>query len=76
MTKQEFLLSHPYYHIKEEERIGKIKEYFTNLRYSIISTCIPNILVKENSLEYQYPSYINDAISHINNLEQLSLLNN
>lgn len=75
MTKQEFLLSHPYYRVKEEERIGKIKEYFTNLRYKIFAPCIPSIYVHNGEIDWVYPEYIQKAFNYINDIERLYLKN-
>lgn len=69
--KQSFILSNPYLKRLQDERILKIQNYFNNLRSKVISSCLPNILIKENNdIEYIYPEYINEAIKSINDIEK------
>ena len=69
--KQSLILSNPYLRRLQDERILKIQNYFNNLRSKIISSCLPNILIKENNdIEYIYPEYINEAIKSINDIEK------
>ena len=71
MNKKEFLMNIPYYRYMEEKRISEIHQYFSNLRYEILSKCLPNIVIKENNeLEYIYPENINNIIKEINKLEE------
>jgi len=69
--KQSFILSNPYLRRLQDERIKEIQNYFCNLRSKIISSCLPNILIKENNdIEYIYPEYVNEGIKHINDIEK------
>jgi hypothetical protein len=69
--KQSFILSNPYLRRLQDERIKEIQNYFNNLRSKIISSCLPNILTKENNdIEYIYPEYINEGIKYINDIEK------
>ena len=69
--KQSFILYNPYLRRLHDERIIEIQNYFNNLRSKIISSCLPNILIKENNeIEYIYPEYINEGIKYINDTEK------
>jgi hypothetical protein len=69
--KQSFILSNPYLRRLQDERIKEIQNYFNNLRSKIISSCLPNILIKENNdIEYIYPEYVNEGIKYINDIEK------
>ena len=69
--KQSFILSNPYLRRLQDERINEIQNYFNNLRSKIISSCLPNILIKENNdIEYIYPEYVNEGIKYINDIEK------
>lgn len=69
--KQSFILSNPYLRRLQDERIIEIQNYFNNLRSKIISSCLPNIFIKENNdIEYIYPEYVNEGIKHINDIEK------
>ncbi len=69
--KQAFILSNPYLRRLQDERIIEIQNYFNNVRSKIISSCLPNILIKENNdIEYIYPEYINEGIKYINDIEK------
>ena len=69
--KQSFILSNPYLRRSQDERIIEIQNYFNNLRSKIISSCLPNILIKENNeIEYIYPEYVNEGIKYINDIEK------
>ncbi len=69
--KQAFILSNPYLRRLQDERIIEIQNYFNNVRSKIISSCLPNILIKENNdIEYIYPEYVNEGIKYINNIEK------
>ena len=71
MNKKEFLMNIPYYRYMEEKRISEIHQYFSNLRYEILSKCLPNILIKENNeLEYIYSEDVKNIIKEINKLEK------
>lgn len=69
--KQSFILSNSYLKRLQDERIIEIQNYFNNLRSKIISSCLPNILIKENNdIEYIYPEYVNEGIKYINDIEK------
>lgn len=69
--KQSFILSNPYLRRLQDERINEIQNYFNNLRSKIISSCLPNILIKENNdIEYIYPEYVNEGLKYINDIEK------
>ena len=69
--KQSFILSNPYLRRLQDERIMEIQNYFNTLRSKIISSCLPNILIKENNdIEYIYPEYVNKGIKYINDIEK------
>lgn len=71
VIKQSFILSNPYLRRLQDERIIEIQNYFNNLRTKIISSCLPNILIKENNdIEYIYPEYVNKGIKYINDIEK------
>ena len=70
MTKQEWLLSHVHHRQILYRELSDIHSYFTNLRYSIISRCLPKILFKNNGeIEYLYSDNVNKTIKYINTIE-------
>lgn len=69
--KQSFILSNRHLRRLQDERIIEIQNYFNNLRSKIISSCLHNILIKENNdIEYIYPEYVNEGIKYINDIEK------
>ena len=72
--KQSFILSNPYLRKLQDKSIIEIQNYYNNLRSKIISSCLPNILIKENNeIEYIYPEYINESLKYINDIEKYYL---